>query len=247
MLRSSRGHEGHADAPPGPQQNGAQDIDHVLHRGALAAEHGEAEHAAHDAQRTEHSRESQLFHRDFFHLKFLPFQKAVETFWSPLTPEHGFPSHRFKAQGAPPSARSRPDAGGWTTKKAGDPLRHLLQKITHDDFLRRHYPHQVKGSKLKLLPLSPLHELPCVLFSRYILHPSGAKSKPGAFRFAFLPNHFYNPAHYVILMTNPAEPGGSPFPVLPCKRGVWAYGSCKSCHRGGLRRDGRPVERIFLL
>ena len=30
------------------------------------------------------------------------------------------------------------------------------------DFLRRHYPHQVKGSKLAILPLSPLHELPCV-------------------------------------------------------------------------------------
>ena len=54
-IAEQRGHKGHAEAPVGPQQHRAQDVDHVLHRRALAAEDGEAEHAAHHAQGTEHT------------------------------------------------------------------------------------------------------------------------------------------------------------------------------------------------
>ena len=44
------------------QQHGAQDVDHVLYRGALAAKDGKAEHAAHHGKRAEHSRQSEFFH-----------------------------------------------------------------------------------------------------------------------------------------------------------------------------------------
>jgi hypothetical protein len=109
----------------------------VLHRGTLAAEHGKAEHAAHYAQGTEHTGEGKLFDREIFHNKLAPFQPsaaaqdehrrsrnktararnkagtgtegAVEAYWLPLTPEHGFPSlHSSKAQGAPPQLAAEP-------------------------------------------------------------------------------------------------------------------------------------------
>ena len=52
-------------------------------------------------------------------------RKAVEAFWLPLTPEHGFPSLSSKAQGAPPQpektvlARIPP----FQKKKTGDARR----------------------------------------------------------------------------------------------------------------------------
>jgi hypothetical protein len=45
------------------------------------------------------------------------------------------------------------------------------------DFLRRHYPHQVKGSKLDDFLSACKHKLPCIHFG-FILHPFFSKSKP---------------------------------------------------------------------
>ena len=59
--------KGYAYTPPGPQQHGAQHIDHVLHRSTFAAEHREAEHAAHHTQGTEHTGQRQFFCRNLFH------------------------------------------------------------------------------------------------------------------------------------------------------------------------------------
>ena len=67
QVAQQRGHEGHADAVVGAQQHSAQDVDHVLHRGAFAAKNGEAEHAAHHTQSAQHTGQRQLFHREFFH------------------------------------------------------------------------------------------------------------------------------------------------------------------------------------
>jgi len=120
----------------------------VLHRGALAAEHGKAEHAAHYAQGTEHTGKGKLFDRKILHDKLAPFQPsaaaqdeyrrsrnktararhkagtgtegAVEAYWLPLTPEHGFPSlHSSKAQGAPPQPGAA-RCGGLRQQKTGD-------------------------------------------------------------------------------------------------------------------------------
>ena len=182
-------HKGYAHAPPGPQQNGAQHVDHMLHRGALAAEHGEAEHAAHHAQGTEHTGEGKLFDREILHDKLAPFQPSaaaqdehrrsrnktararerreqVRKVRSKLT---GFLSRRNTASHrcihprlrALPLSRLRNLRRG--TKKQEEPGAAPPAKNHKGyDFLRRHYPHQVKGSKLAILPLSPLHELPCV-------------------------------------------------------------------------------------
>jgi len=138
----------------------------VLHRGTLAAEHGKAEHAAHYAQGTEHTGEGKLFDRKILHDKLAPFQPsaaaqdecrrsrnktararnkagtgtegAVEAYWLPLTPEHGFPSlHSSKAQGAPP----QPVTTKKETPSAASPVK--IHKQCYD-FLRRHYPHQVQ-------------------------------------------------------------------------------------------------------
>ncbi len=75
--------------------------------------------------------------------------------WLPLTPEHGFPSlHISGAQGAPPRPGRKYCGTAYpplskkviATKKQGTPLRAPLRKA-NKNFLRRHYPHQVKGSK----------------------------------------------------------------------------------------------------
>ena len=62
QIAQQRGHKGHAHPVVRAQQHGAQDVDHVLYRGALAAKDGEAEHAAHHGKRAEHSRQSEFFH-----------------------------------------------------------------------------------------------------------------------------------------------------------------------------------------
>ncbi|WP_431733102.1 hypothetical protein [Faecalibacterium prausnitzii] len=66
-------------------------------------------------------------------------EEAVEAHWSPLTPEHGFPSQIMtQTQGAPPQLE--------TTKKQETPSAASPVKIHKQcyDFLRRHYPHQVQ-------------------------------------------------------------------------------------------------------
>ena len=101
---------------------------------------------------------------------------SVEAYWPPLTPEHGFPSLRWwtRAQGAPPlpapglagasavlhflseksdfarPLRVPPPPGRRAAKRGraktgaapmGSPV------LLPHDFLRWHYPHQVKGSR----------------------------------------------------------------------------------------------------
>ena len=115
-------------------------------------------------------------------------EEAVEAHWPPLTPEHGFPSHTVT-----------PDSGRSPSVRCGTPpqkgTRHPPQnsKISHnkkqetpsaaspaknhdDDFLRRHYPHQVKGrscfaSSQPAVTSSPVFDCDC------ILHPLPEKCK----------------------------------------------------------------------
>ena len=68
----------------------------------------------------------------------------------------------IQGSGRSPSARSRPLRRLAATKNRRHHSGASCKKSFSYDFLRRHYPHQVKGSKLAILPLSPLHELPCV-------------------------------------------------------------------------------------
>ena len=79
--------------------------------------------------------------------------RSVETRWSPLTPEHGFPSLFFGPDtGRSPSVRSRLRGAPFCF------LRFLLTKRSTENIgnvsvsgfffsLRWHYPHQVNGSK----------------------------------------------------------------------------------------------------
>ena len=67
QIAQQRGHKGHAHPVVRAQQHGAQDVDHVLYRGALAAKDGKAEHAAHHGKRAEHSRQSRVFSLRDFH------------------------------------------------------------------------------------------------------------------------------------------------------------------------------------
>ena len=67
QIAQQRGHKGHAHAPPRAKQHRAGHIDHVLDGCTFAAEHGEAEYAAHHAQSAQHTGQRQLFHREFFH------------------------------------------------------------------------------------------------------------------------------------------------------------------------------------
>ena len=134
QVAQQGGDESHAHAVVRPQQDSAEDVDHVLHRGAFAAEDREGEDAAHDSDSAEHTGEGQLFGRIVFHSECsfsiknkcrgrppLPHtnrpgtraempetEEAVEAHWPPLTPEHGFPSHtKPQTQGAPPQSVTR--------------------------------------------------------------------------------------------------------------------------------------------
>ena len=82
-----------------------------------------------------------------------PAIRPVEAFWLPLTPEHGFPSLLFSRRRALPlrrrgkiSANIRfPSLHYEKNKKTRDTRIQRLRKKSKSDFLRRHYPHQVKG------------------------------------------------------------------------------------------------------
>ena len=96
----------------------------------------------------------------------IPVWKSVDAYWHPLTPEHGFPSlNSYKAQGAPP----RPAAirripfllsRSVLKQKTGDTSADIPCKNSSHDFLRRHYPHQVKG-RSSITSSQPANELPC--------------------------------------------------------------------------------------
>ena len=67
QVAQQGGHEGYAHAIVRPQQDGTEDVDHVLDGGAFAAENGEGEDAAHDGEGAEHTGQRQLFCRVVFH------------------------------------------------------------------------------------------------------------------------------------------------------------------------------------
>ena len=70
QVAQQAGAEGHPHAVPGAQEHGAEDVDHVLHRGAFAAEDGEGEDAAHHGHRTQDARQGQLENFGIFHLGY---------------------------------------------------------------------------------------------------------------------------------------------------------------------------------
>ena len=95
---------------------------------------------------------------------------------------------RFTGSGRSPSARCGTSAEkykasslmviGTQQKNRRHLPRCLLQKIIHSDFLRRHYPHQVKGSKFRYFlsacfTSSPVFDCDC------ILHPLRTNCKRG--------------------------------------------------------------------
>ena len=76
---------------------------------------------------------------------------SVDAYWHPLTPEHGFPSLIYITQGAPPQSATYVDIRFLLSpehKKTGDTFWMPPVKNLYYDFLRRHYPHQVKGRSL---------------------------------------------------------------------------------------------------
>ena len=96
-------------------------------------------------------------------------------YWLPLTPEHGFPSLHIPWPRALPLGQAAKCGIGYPPlrkleqKSRVQPLRVPLHKA-NKNFLRRHYPHQVKGSKalLSSQPLSAqrLHGSPGFFFER---------------------------------------------------------------------------------
>ena len=62
QIAQQGGGEGHPDAVSRPQQDGAQDVDHVLDRGALAAQHHEGKRAAHHGHGAQQAGHRQLFY-----------------------------------------------------------------------------------------------------------------------------------------------------------------------------------------
>jgi hypothetical protein len=98
----------------------------MLHRGAFAAENGEGKQAANHSDGTENTRNCQFlcvcsFHKyySFDLIRKRPYSatlpkvgtairslygSSVDAYWHPLTPEHGFPSLKYKTQGAPPQS-----------------------------------------------------------------------------------------------------------------------------------------------
>ena len=88
-IAEQRGHKGHAHAPPRAKQHGAGHVDHVLDGCAFAAEHGEAEHAAHHAQSAQHTGQRQLFHREIFHkVRLLSPAGAAKPYSAPANSPH---------------------------------------------------------------------------------------------------------------------------------------------------------------
>lgn len=119
-------------------------------------------------------------------------RKSVDACWHPLTPEHGFPSLCVLDSRRSPSARCEfhgPLSSGSAAKIRADRAIWSLpwQKnrrhqnlvppamIRFDDFLRRHYPHQVKGSKVTPSSqpvLTPdVCKLPCILLLGLLYTP----------------------------------------------------------------------------
>ena len=147
QIAQQRGHKGHAHPVVRAQQHGAQDVDHVLYRGALAAKDGKAEHAAHHGKRAEHSRQSEFFSlRDFF-MKMPPLQNTAK-----------------QKQETPVTV---------------SPVKSISSKyaLRRYDFLRRHYPHQVKGSKFGYFLSACFTSSPVFCVDAHILHPSAPNCK----------------------------------------------------------------------
>ena len=79
-------------------------------------------------------------------------KNAVDAYWHPLTPEHGFPSLLYKPRAlplSPPWFATEPISSFPEKQKQEKPVAVTsLKKSNSLDFLRRHYSHQVLGSKL---------------------------------------------------------------------------------------------------
>ena len=101
---------------------------------------------------------------------------SVDACWHPLTPEHGFPSLQYRAQGAPP----RPATFPWTPFPLSKGNKKNRRRNTsckkQSNFLRRHYPHQVKGRSLRTSS-QPAYELPCFYF--LYSTPNGSRMQEG--------------------------------------------------------------------
>ena len=145
---------------------------------------------------------------------------SVGAYWPPLTPEHGFPSQLFQGSGRSPSARSRPLRRLAATKNRRHHSGASCKKSFSYDFLRRHYPHQVKGRSL-VTSSQPASRAPLCFVFRRVLYTRRGKKARTSFSFAFLPNRFYNFPDYVILVPNFAAPGGAipRFGALPGTKG----------------------------
>lgn len=131
QVAQRAGHKCGTNAVPGSQQNGAQYIDHVLHRRALAAKYRERKHAANNSNGTQNTGQSQLFGIGLFHIEYSffnitksgrlpqasarqpPCTGAAGKHFSPLFgrsllasshAEHGSPSLNHKAPGLLPAA-----------------------------------------------------------------------------------------------------------------------------------------------
>ena len=74
--------------------------------------------------------------------------RPVENHFSPLTPKHGFPSLNTRLRALPLSPPHVWNIASFLHKKQEQTCCGFLLKKNKYHFLRRHYPHQVKGSKV---------------------------------------------------------------------------------------------------
>ena len=110
-------------------------------------------------------RRKQRLPRDILRQSIRRRGRSVETCWSPLTPEHGFPSLFFGPDpGRSPSIRSRRTRGA--ARFSLPPLQKETRRAPEmppcrlrSDSLRWHYPHQVKGRRFIFLSAV---KLPCI-------------------------------------------------------------------------------------
>ena len=126
----------------------------------------------------------------------------------------------IQGSGRSPSARSRPLRRLAATKNRRHHSGASCKKSFSYDFLRRHYPHQVKGRSL-VTSSQPASRAPLCFVFRRVLYTRRGKKARTSFSFAFLPNRFYNFPDYVILVPNFAAPGGAipRFGALPGTKG----------------------------
>ena len=70
QIADKRGDKRRTHAIRRAEQHRAYDVHHMLHRRALAAEHGKGKQTSHDCNGAEYARRRKLFGIDFFHFYF---------------------------------------------------------------------------------------------------------------------------------------------------------------------------------